>query len=104
MTWGDNGPSRPTTEAYRNNKFWDKGKKMNIQLNQLTLEQLTNVERCVYNSDYGFTDDQFKDFINEQIEWGLDPIELELQEEIVYIYDEIYFFESLIKEGEYIVI
>lgn len=28
MTWGDNGHARPTTEAYRNNKFWDKGKKM----------------------------------------------------------------------------
>ncbi len=23
MSWGDNGASRPTTDAYRNNKFWD---------------------------------------------------------------------------------
>ena len=24
MGWGDNGPSRPTSDEYRNNKIWDK--------------------------------------------------------------------------------
>ena len=24
MTWGSNGPARPTTEKYRNNPYWDK--------------------------------------------------------------------------------
>jgi len=100
MTWGDNGHARPTTAAYRNNKFWDKGKKMDISLGQLTLEQLTNIERCVYNSDYEFTDDQFRSFIDQQLEFGLDPIQLELQDEVVYIYEEIYFFQALIEEGE----
>ena len=27
MGWGENGAARATTEEYRNNKFWDKGKK-----------------------------------------------------------------------------
>lgn len=25
--WGDNGPARPSTDAYRNSKFWDNIKK-----------------------------------------------------------------------------
>lgn len=24
MGWGDNGPARPTTDAYRDNPLWDK--------------------------------------------------------------------------------
>lgn len=64
---------------------------------------MLDIERCVYNSDYEFTDDQFRDFIYQQIEFGLDPIyELELQEEIVYIYDRIYFFDELISRGEFV--
>jgi len=74
---------------------------MNIKLEDLTLKQLTSVEECIYNSDYVFTDDQFRAFIDQQLEFGLDPIELELQEEVVYIYDTIYYFEDLIAKGEY---
>jgi len=100
MTWGDNGPARPTTEAYRNNKFWDRKKKMNIKLSDLNLGQLLDIEKCVYNSDYEFTDEQFRAFVDQQLEFGLDPIELELQDEVVYIYDTIYFFENLIANGD----
>lgn len=75
---------------------------MNIKLEELNLAQLTSIEKCVYNSDFVFTDEQFRDFVDQQIEFGLDPVELELQEEIVYIYDEIYFFENLISQGEHI--
>ena len=101
MTWGDNGPSRPTTEAYRNNKFLDR-KKMNIKLSDLTLGQLLEVETCIYNSDFEFTDDQFRAFVDNQLEFGLDPIELELQEEVVYIYEQVYYFEDLIVKGDYV--
>ena len=75
---------------------------MDIKLEDLTLKQLLAVERCVYNTDYEFTDDQFKSFVDNQVEFGLDPIELELQEEVVYIYDRVYFFDELIQKGEYI--
>lgn len=102
MTWGENGPSRPTTEAYRNNKFWDRKKKMNIKLNDLTLGMLLEVEKCVYNSDYEFTDDQFRAFVDNQVEFGLDPIELEMQDEVVYIYERVYFFDDLIEKGDYV--
>lgn len=101
MTWGDNGPSRPTTEAYRNNNFWDR-KKMNIKLQDLNIGQLLDIEKCIYNSDYEFTDDQFRAFVDNQVEFGLDPIELELQDEVVYIYEQVYFFEDLIDKGDYI--
>ena len=74
---------------------------MNIKLENLTLKQLLNVERCVYNTDYEFTDDQFKSFVDNQVEFGLDPIDLELQEEVVYIYDRVYFFDDLIDKGEF---
>lgn len=74
---------------------------MNIKLENLTLKQLLDVERCVYNTDYEFTDDQFKSFIDNQVEFGLDPIDLELQEEVVYIYDRVYFFDDLIDKGEF---
>jgi len=75
---------------------------MNIKLQDLTLKQLTDIEQCIYNSDYEFTDDQFRAFVDNQLEFGLDPIELELQDEVVYIYDTIYFFESLIVNGDYV--
>ena len=74
---------------------------MNIKLENLTLKQLLNVERCVYNTDYEFTDDQFRAFVDNQVEFGLDPIDLELQEEVVYIYDRVYFFDDLIDKGEF---
>ena len=74
---------------------------MDIKLEDLTLKQLLAVERCVYNTDYEFTDDQFKSFVDNQVEFGLDPIELELQEEVVYIYDRVYFFDDLIDKGEF---
>ena len=74
---------------------------MNIKLENLTLKQLLNVERCVYNTDYEFTDDQFKSFVDNQVEFGLDPIDLELQEEVVYIYDRVYFFDDLIDKGDF---
>ena len=74
---------------------------MNIKLENLTLKQLLNVERCVYNTDYEFTDDQFRAFVDNQVEFGLDPIDLELQEEVVYIYDRVYFFDDLIDKGDF---
>ena len=74
---------------------------MNIKLENLTLKQLLDVERCVYNTDYEFTDDQFKSFVDNQVEFGLDPIDLELQEEVVYIYDRVYFFDNLIDKGDF---
>jgi len=74
---------------------------MDIKLEDLTLKQLLAVERCVYNTDYEFTDDQFKSFVDNQVEFGLDPIELELQEEVVYIYDRVYFFDNLIDKGDF---
>jgi hypothetical protein len=75
---------------------------MNIKLSDLTLGQLMEVEKCIYNSDFEFTDYQFRAFVDNQLEFGLDPIELELQEEVVYIYDTIYYFEDLIDKGDYI--
>ena len=75
---------------------------MNIKLENLTLKQLLDVEACIYNTDYEFTDTQFREFVDQQLEFGIDPIELELQEEVVYIYDVIYFFDDLIEKGDYI--
>ena len=75
---------------------------MNIKLENLTLKQLLDVERCIYNTDYEFTDDQFRAFVDQQIEFGIDPIELEIQEEVVYIYDRVYFFDDLIDKGDYV--
>jgi hypothetical protein len=75
---------------------------MNIKLNGLTLGMLLEVERCVYNSDYEFTDTQFRAFVENQLEFGIDPIELEIQEEVVYIYDRVYFFDDLIEKGDYV--
>ena len=75
---------------------------MNIKLEDLTLKQLTDIEQCIYNSDYEFTDDQFRAFVEQQLEFGIDTIELELQEEIVYIYDTIYYFEDLVAKGDYV--
>ena len=75
---------------------------MNIKLNDLTLGQLLDIEKCIYNSDFEFTDEQFRAFVDNQLEFGLDPIELELQDEVVYIYDTIYYFENLIANGDYV--
>ena len=75
---------------------------MNIQLKYLTLGNIMDVEKCIYNSDFEFTDAQFRTFVDQQLEFGVDPIELELQEEIVFIYDVIYYFEDLIAKGEYV--
>ena len=74
---------------------------MNIQLENLTLKQLLDVERCVYNTDFEFTDSQFREYIAAQIETNeIEQVELELQEEVVYIYDSITFFYDLIQKGE----
>jgi len=75
---------------------------MNIKLENLTLKQLLEVEKCIYNHDYEFTDDQFRAFVENQLEFGLDPIELEPQGEVVYIYDRVYFFDDLIDKGDYV--
>ena len=75
---------------------------MNIKLENLTLRRLLDVERCIYNTDYEFTDDQFRAFVDQQIEFGIDPIDLELQDEVVYIYERVYFFDDLIEKGDYV--
>jgi hypothetical protein len=75
---------------------------MDIKLEDLTLKQLTEIEQCIYNSEYEFTDSQFREFVENQLEFGLDLIQLEIQEEIIYIYETIYFFEDLISKGDYV--
>ena len=76
---------------------------MNIKLENLTLKQLLNVERCVYNTDYEFTDDQFRAFVENQLEFiEIDNIELKIQDEEVYIVDDVLYFNNLIEQGEYL--
>ena len=76
---------------------------MNIKLENLTLKQLLDVERCVYNTDYKFTDDQFRAFVENQLEFiEIDNIELKIQDEEVYIVDDVLYFNNLIEQGEYL--
>ena len=76
---------------------------MDIKLEDLTLKQLLDVERCVYNTDYEFTDDQFRAFVENQLEFiEIDNIELKIQDEEVYIVDDVLYFNNLIEQGEYL--
>jgi len=76
---------------------------MDIKLEDLTLKQLLAVERCVYNTDYEFTDDQFRAFVESQLEFiEIDNIELKIQDEEVYIVDDVLYFNNLIEQGEYL--
>ena len=75
---------------------------MDIKLEDLTLKQLTEIETLIYNSDYEFDEVQFRAFVENQLEFGLDPISIEVQDEMVYIYETIYFFEELISKGDYV--
>lgn len=92
-----------TNDNYRNNKFWGKKEepKKTTMLEDLTLGQLMQIERCIYNSEFEFKDFQFREFIEQQLEFGIDPIEIELREEIIVINEVIYFFENLIAECDY---
>lgn len=76
-------------------------------LEELTLKEQMQVEKVNYGGDYKFTDDQFNEFIDQQKEFGVDQIEIELIDECLHIEvpdlkSQVYFFEDLIAKGEYI--
>ena len=74
----------------------------------MTLAQCRNVERLYYlkrYTVYQFTDINFTDFIQDQFEHGLDPLEFELDDVDLYYYandttSQIYYFENLIANGD----
>ena len=77
---------------------------MKKPLSKFTLEETLKVETFYYfnkSGQHNFTDDQFGEFIAQQLECGLDPIEIEMiDNEAAYYcfspYDEIFFFENII--------
>lgn len=86
--------------------FWMGDAIMKKPLSKFTLEETLKVETFYYFNSRGqhnFTDNQFGEFIAEQLECGLDPIEIELiDNEAMYYADsprnEILFFENIIDQ------
>ena len=81
---------------------------MKIKLPEMTLKQIASIERFIYvQSEYlteEFTDIEFTDFIQSQFEFGLDDIEFDLQDEVLYYHvdspsDAIYYFEDKIRSA-----
>lgn len=81
---------------------------MKINLQEMTLTQVTQAERLLYvRSEYyteEFTDIEFTDFIQDQFSTGIDPLEFEFDDEtntlIYYVdsaRDQIYYFEQIIQ-------
>lgn len=74
----------------------------------MTLAQCRNVERLYYRNQfatYQFSDIDFTNFIQDQFEFGLDPLEFDLDDVDLYYYanspsQKIYYFENLIANGE----
>lgn len=40
MSWGDNGAARPTTDAYRSSRFWDRVEIKKIERRMTEIEEL----------------------------------------------------------------